>query len=78
MSVVPVDQVLASDGGDRLVLGDSRVWALGAVGQLGGFAAYDFIDVVVAARDGVEILSLDQFKLVVAKFRALATGRRTL
>ena len=62
-------QVLAGDGGDGLVLGDSRVGILRAISQLRGLAAGDAIDVIIAAGDGVEIFLLRQVELVGAEFR---------
>ena len=69
VAVMPVEQILPGHGGDGLVLGDSRIRILRAIGQLGRLATCDFIDVIVAARDGVEIFLLRQVKFVVAEFR---------
>src|SRR5580698_9868688 len=53
VGLMPVDEVLACDRGHGRVLGFASVRIVGAVGQLEGFAAGNFADVVVAAGNGV-------------------------
>jgi hypothetical protein len=53
VSLVPIDQILASDGCDGRVFGLTRVGIVRSIGELGGFACRNFSDLVVAARDAV-------------------------
>ena len=69
--VVPVDQVLARDGGDRRVLGDAGVGIVGAIGQLDRFALRNFTDLVVAAGDAVAFFLLGDVDFFGAEFGIL-------
>ena len=69
MRMMPVDQILASDRGNRCVLRNTRIRILRAVRQLGGFAHRDTADVVIAPRNGIESLSLSEINLVFAELR---------
>ena len=69
--VVPVDQVLARDGGNGRVLRHAGVGIVGAVGQLDGFALGNFADLVVAAGDAVVFFLLGDVDFVGAEFGIL-------
>ena len=62
--LVPVQQVLAGDRGNRRVLGNAGVRIVLAVGDDAAFAMHDGIHVVVAARNFRVHLLLRQFQLV--------------
>ncbi len=68
---VPVDQVLASDGGDGCVFGHAGVGIVGAVSQFDGFAVGNFADVVVAAGNAVAFFLLREVDFVGAEFGIL-------
>ena len=68
---VPVEQILAGDGGDGGVLRLARVRIVGSIRQLGGFARGDSADFIIAPRDAVVGLLLRQVEFVGAKFGIL-------
>src|ERR1035441_8630751 len=71
MWLVPVDQVLARDGGDGRVRGHAGVGIVGAIGQLDGFALGNFADLVVAAGDAVAFFLLGDVDFFGAELRVL-------
>jgi len=68
---VPVDQILARDGGDGRILGHAGVGIVWAVGKLDRLAVGDFADVVVAAGDGVAFFFLREVDFIGAEFGIL-------
>jgi hypothetical protein len=65
--LVPLQQIVAGDGGNGGVFGDAGVRIIGAVGEANGFAAGDGVDVIIAAGDAGVHLKLGQSDLVVAE-----------
>ena len=68
-ALVPLQQVFAGDGVNGRVFGGARIRTVRAIGQLGGFAAGDFIQIVIAARDQAGKLLPGQIDLVLAELR---------
>src|SRR5438309_12047481 len=69
MRMMPVDQILASDGSNRGIFRNTCIRILRAIRQFGGFAHRDTADVVIAPRNGIESLSLSEINLVFAELR---------
>src|SRR5262249_55008278 len=68
---VPSQQILARDGGDRVVLRHTSVRALCPVTDLGRFSFRDLLDCVIATRDSGPDLVLGQIDFVLAEFRVV-------
>ena len=71
VSLVPVDQVLPSDGGDGGILRLTGIGIVRSISQLGGFACRNSADFVIAPRDAVIRLLLRQVELVGTEFGIL-------
>ncbi len=69
--LMPVDQILASNGRDGCILGLANVGIIRSICQLRSFAGGDLANLVVAARDGIVGLLLRNVELVGAKFGIL-------
>src|SRR5947208_9746117 len=69
MRMMPVDQILASDGSNRGIFRNTRIRILRAVRQLCRFAHRDTAYVVIATRNGIESLSLREINFVLAELR---------
>ena len=71
VSLVPVDQVLPSDGGDGGILRLTGIGIVRSISQLGGFACGNSADFVIAPRDAVIRLLLREVELVGTEFGIL-------
>ena len=64
---VPIDQILARDGGNGGVLGDPGVGIVRAVGEFESFTVCDFADLIITPRDTIERFFLSDIEFVSAE-----------
>src|ERR1700677_2231992 len=69
VGLVPVDQILASDGSDGGILRLTGVRIVCAIRELGGFARRYLANLIIAPGDGIVRLFLGEVEFVGAEFR---------